>query len=79
MGAAWSRREDVGEVRAPVGIRGDRRRARGVGPVPTGRSPRGIWRAADGGRKFREFVMLAEVDWERIGEAIGAVFNGGSG
>jgi hypothetical protein len=38
----------------------------------------GDMEGADGGGKFREFVLLAEVDWERIGEAIGAVFDGGA-
>jgi hypothetical protein len=33
---------------------------------------------ADGGGEFRELVLLAEVDWEGIDEAIGAVFDGGA-
>jgi len=38
----------------------------------------GDMEGADGGGEFREFVLLAEVDRERIDEAIGTVFNGGA-
>jgi hypothetical protein len=34
--------------------------------------------SADGGGQFRELVLLAKVRWERIDEAIGAVFDGGA-